>query len=158
MPQSSYTIDTAPVGYPGQLVDIGISDVVSGLAGEAIPYGRAVKRDSGDYSKSVLALPTADTDEILGIAVADQHREQDPSVALPSFKQTEAIGVLRQGRVYVVVGAGATAVPGEPVFVRHAGGELGELTSINDGDTVALPGATWQSNAAAGEFAVVEIK
>lgn len=157
MSQLSYSIDIGAVAFPGQKADIGLDDVISAIASENIPYGVAVALDSGEYPKLLGKLPTADTDVILGIAVADQNRAQNPAVAQPTYLEKSAVGLMKQGRIYVKVGVGGAAVTGGQVYVRHASGQLGEITSIDDGNTVALAGAKFLSNAAAGEFAVVEL-
>ena len=160
MSQTSYSIDIGAVAFEGQLADISKKDVISAIATEDVKYGRAVAI-SGDYPKHLGALPTADTDFIGGISVADQNRAQDPGVTDPTYKAESALGLVRQGRVYVKLAANsAAAVVGGQVYAVHnvgGGDELGQLSADDDANTVALPGARFLTAAAAGEFAVVEL-
>jgi len=145
--QTSYSIDIGAVAFPGQKADIGKDDVVSALGTEAVPYGVAVAQATGsDYPKQLGRLPNSETDLILGIAVADQNRAQDPSVSEPVYPAQSALGLMRQGRIYARVEGAPVA--GAAVFVRHAapGSEqLGALTTVDDANTVALPGARFLS-------------
>lgn len=148
--QLSYQINLDAVAFPGQLVDIGVDDIKSAIATEAIPYGVAVALVAGsDYPSLRCALPAAATDTILGISVADQNRSQDPSVAVPTYPAMSAVGAICKGRVYVTVAVDVTA--GDSVFAEVGTGAIG-TTGIE------IVGAKFLSTAVAGGFAVVELK
>lgn len=171
MSQTSYSIDLDPVRVEGQLVDLAKSDTISALAEGAIPYGKLMVRGTASTQtyQDRAVLPDAageitDVGSVLGISVADQGREQDPAVTLPTYPDKSAVPALRRGRVWVKVEEAVSN--GGAVWVRFAAeGALDELGAFgqDDGDEgsgatrAQLPSAVYRTAAGAGEFAVVEI-
>lgn len=172
MAQTSYSINLPSVAFPGQPADIAmVNDNVSALAvAAAIPYGVLVVRDlaNGTPGSWEIAgkLPSADTDittagSALGVAVADQARAQDPSVAVPTYPQFAAVPCKRVGRIWVKVEVAVTA--GQAAYVRFAPNagltQLGAFRNDDDfGHAAALPNAVFvTSQASAGGYAVVEL-
>lgn len=169
--QTSYSTDLAPVAYPGQLVDLAKSDTISTVAEVAIPYGKLMSRGtaSSESYRALAKLPTVATDitaegNVLGVSVADQGREQDPSVTLPTYKAKAAVPALRRGRIWVKVEEAVAA--GGAVWVRFAAGaSLTELGAFgqDDGDEgggalrALLANAVYLTAAGAGEYAMLEL-
>jgi len=170
MGQTSYSINTAAVGFAGAPVDIAHQhDVVSGLAvAAAVPYGVLVVLDSANsdgFDKIAAKVPALTTDvtnfgSALGVVLADQARAQDPAFVLPSYARYDALPIMRSGRVWVLVEE--AVVDGDPVFIRFAAGaggtQLGAFRKSADTATaVALPNAVYRSSGLAAGFAVVQL-
>lgn len=171
MAQTSYAINLQAVAYPGQPADMSsLSDVTTALAvAAAIPYGVLVVRDGSNtagFDKVAGKVPASSGDvttlgSALGVALADQARAQDPSVASAQYPINSAVSVKRVGRVWVAVEEAVNA--GDPAFVRFASGGGGTQKgsfrkSADTATAVALPGAYYVSNQATpGGYAVVEL-
>jgi hypothetical protein len=147
-------------GLPGQIVDIGIKDVISRvLEGTTnLAFGTAVALGTtGDgYCKPAAAA----TDKILGIAMRDMTvgGGQAVTALVAGLTQTwgnvpnhGSVAIVRVGRVWAQP---ATAVhEGDPVsFVTTAGADQGKF---NTGGTAIL-GAHWASSAPAGMMAQIQ--
>jgi hypothetical protein len=147
-------------GLPGQIVDIGIKDVISRVpeGPNPIAFGTAVALGTtGDgYCKAV----TAAGDKILGIAMRDLTVAGGQAVTglVPGLTQTwgnvpdhGAVAIIRVGRVWAQP---ATNVhEGDPVsVVTTAGTDQGKF---NTGGT-AIVGAHWASSAPAGMMAQIQ--
>ena len=133
--QTSYSINIDAVAFPGQKTDIGHDDVISAIATQDIPYGVAVALAGGSYPALQGKLPESG-DTILGIAVADQNRAQNPSLPAPTYVATSALGLMREGRIYARV-SGAVTVGGPASIVVTPGADQGTLSDAGE----ALPGA-----------------
>lgn len=169
-PQTSYSINLPAVSYPGQPFDMGKKDATSALAvAAAIPYGVLVVRDTSNTSGTTVAgkVPALATDitalgSILGVAVADQARSQDPSVALATYPINSAVPCQRYGRIWVLVEEAVNA--GDQAFVRFASGaggtQFGSFRKSADTATAAAcPSAYYVSTQATpGGYAVVEVQ
>lgn len=172
MAQTAYSINIPAVSYPGQLANLVNSKIQTALAvAAALPYGTLVVRDTAntgsDYTQIAGKSPAASTDitvfeNILGIAVADQARAQDPSVALAQYPQFSAVPCMFAGDIWVQVENAVTA--GDPVYVRYASSINGSVLGAfrDDSDTISstahaalLPNAVYKSTALAAGFAVV---
>jgi hypothetical protein len=155
------------VSYPGQPFDIGLKDRTSALAvAAAIPYGVLVVRDTGNSPGNLVAgkVPAASSDittlgSALGVAIADQGRAQDPSVAVPTYPINSAVPCGRIGRYWVLVEENVSQ--GNAAFVRFATGSGTQLgawrKSADTATAVALPGAYYVTDGLAGGYACVEL-
>lgn len=169
MAQLSYGINIPAAAYPGQLADSGFHDILSVASGQnAIGYGTVVVTDtvnSGGFDLICGRAPNAAADvttvgSVLGIAVADQTRTQDPSVNVAQYPAQSAVPCIRQGRVFVYAEGAVTS--GTPVFVRVTAGangsQLGAMRADADGGNAAqLPGAVYRSTTTAAGYACVEV-
>lgn len=156
--QTTYS-DNLEVALEGQLAD-GTPHSIRGYAAEVeIPFGRAVI--AGTDPDHQVKLPGLTTDKILGVSMQSHAREKDAATL------KDMINVMRQGAIYVRPEDAVT--PASPVFVRFtangAGKTVGQFLTTDDkvGDdpavatAVALPGARWETSAAAGGLAVLVI-
>lgn len=170
MSQTSYAVDISAVAFPGQPVDIGVRDDLTGLAvAAAIPYGVLTVHDaanSSGFGKRAVKLPALAGDittlgSPAGVSIADQGRAQDPSVAVPTYPINSAVSVRKLGRIWVKVEE--AVLDGDQCFVRFASGaggsQLGAFRKSADTATAAaLANAYFRSpQATIGGYAVVEL-
>lgn len=169
-PQLSYSINLNAVSFPGQPVDIGVKDDLTGLnVAAAIPYGVLAVLDSSntsDFGHIGIKVPAASADittlgKALGVVLADQARAQDPSVTPAQYPINSAVSVRRKGRVWVLVEEAVSN--GDQAFARYAAGaggtQLGAFRKSADTATAAaVPNAYYRSNALAAGYAVLEIE
>ena len=138
----------AEAAYEGQVRDMGAADIVSKLTDEVVEFGRAVVRGAHDNS---IAVPASTEDDFAGITVRMTAWDNDASgsAAYPAGKEAS---VIRKGRVWVRCWDGC--VPGDSVYVIA---DTGELSSSSYESGEQYVGATWETTAAAGELAVVQL-
>lgn len=157
--QTSYA--ALAVGYPGMIADTntGSRHIVSCVnPSDAIPVGVAVARGTDDDH---VKLPTsaAEVTAARGIAVQDWLSEITVS-GVQTYPVKSAVGVMRQGRVWVQVEEAVN--DGDDVFVRYAtgagGSQKGAFRKSADTATAgALPTAKYVTTASASGLAMVEI-
>lgn len=161
--QTNYSKEAA-LGRVGGLADEKPPrDVVTGVAAAAIPFGLFLVRDTGGDDK--VKVPTAAGDfaargSLMGVALATQAIESDPSVVPAEYPIGHPINVGKKARVFVRPEDAVTPTSG--VFVRHtagAGESLGAFRTDADGTDAAdiSAYARWMSSADAGELAVLEV-
>lgn len=161
MSQTAYTQDPA-VAVEGLLYDLSPrNDIVSGIATEAIPFGRAVAYVTGGLASERpphLALTAVAADVNTGIFVGITRNEvtlEDPG----GYAINAAVSVLRAGRIWVLAEDAVTF--GGKVFARITADTrpIGRLRSDGDtGEAIEIPGALWRSTTGgADEYAVVEL-
>lgn len=139
----------AGTAYEGQVRDMGMADIVSKLTDEPIEFGRAVVRGIHDNS---IAIPAPNETGFVGITVrltAWDNNSSDQAL-YPAEKEAS---VLRVGRIWCRAFDGCEA--GDPVYVIENTGELAS-SAYEGADLYA--GATWETTAAAGELAVIQLK
>lgn len=165
MSQLAYTQDPA-VAIEGMLADLGVRELRTAVANEAIAFGLGVTREAGgaaDDRPPRAGLPDAAGDItsglFLGIARADVSIEQ---AATPiGYATDQEFAFLRKGHIWV--NAEPVVALGDPLFIRHAVGAGGTQlgASRNDADTASaaqVPGATFRSaTAAVANLAIVEL-
>ena len=170
MSQTAYTQDPA-FGTPGLLFDVSrVQDIVTGIAQEVLPFGRAVARiaiagtdDAPPGFDFVDAAGDIDWNLLVGFALSDVTLEK-PQGALVTLGWAidEAVRVLRQGRMWVDVEDAVTA--GADVFVRHTAeapplDQLGVCRSdVSGGNAAALPGATFHTSTTGVGIAVIDFR
>ena len=154
MSQTSYSIDIAPVAFPGQLYDLSPKDVVTEAAEVALPYGiLAVQGTAENQAKVPTAGADLAADKVRGVVLADQAREQKVGgSATGEYSLKDAVSLLRMGRVWVLAKDAVTK--GGAV---HAFNTTGELGSTGLATSTLVAGLRWASSAGAGEFAVLEV-
>lgn len=133
------------------------------LAGQAIPFGRAVLIDSDDGAADTnIRLPRASGDiaNTFGVSVATQAMESHVDSAAANYSTRDCVSVLRKGRVYVQVEEAVT--PASDVYIRHGADGAktrigGFAASSGTGLAQLSSGARWLSSASAEGFAVLEL-
>lgn len=164
MTQLTY-LNKSPIAFAGLLADLVTdSDIVTGVNEEAVPlaFGTAVKQGTaGDQKK----LPTTGS-KIVGV-VLHQHGgiyNRDSGAAdVPAVTgKTQSPGVfnvLQRGRVWAICRGGCAK--GDPVFVQittNGARKQGDFCGTDDGaNAEACTNARWQSAAADGGFAILEV-
>lgn len=127
---------------------------------QTVPFGVMVCRDDTHPNKQAVRLPRASADVTsgrgLGIVLADFARVANGQ----AFVANTMIPVLEQGKVFVTVEE--AVLKGDDVFVRFASGsggsQLGAFRkSADSASAVALPRATFETDAAIGGLAVVKL-
>lgn len=118
-----------------------LSRVIQDAAG--VGFGKAVFR--GATAAQVTGTPTAD--KFVGITIADITQDGD------LYPRYVTAGVLNEGVIWVRNGAGAVT-HGDPVFVNAAGA----FVNAAGAGIVAIPGATFETSAAAAALVAVRLK
>lgn len=155
--------DRMPVGIPGQLADLHTAefgDVVSATNEEAsaeVPFGVMLKDGTDD---DLVKLLNATNNKLAGVSVFAHNFAKPVQLGDTGLKSGVTFGVLRKGRIYVLVEDAVT--PASEVHVRAVAAGLevkGAFRGTADGtDTIDCTGfAKYTASAGAGEVAVVEI-
>lgn len=162
MSQTAYQQDPN-VAIEGMLADLGVHEVRTAIANEAIAFGLGVTREAGgaaDDRPPRAGLPDAAGDVtsglFLGIARADTTIEQ---AATPiGYAIDQEFGYVRKGHVWV--NAVTVVALGDPLFIRHTTSDFGSSRNDNAaGDADRVPGASFRSaSAAINNLALVELK
>jgi hypothetical protein len=159
--QTAYGTTPEP-GFPGMLYDLTFmaKDSYINAAGEALPFGIALAKGTGDQDA---ILPAASDAKILGIAIHSHAYDNQSLSGTLGIPDDRMLNVVKRGRVYVRVEEAVTK--GDPVYVRYANG-VADVTKTQKGsirksaDTATallLAGAHFYTSAAAGAMAVVDI-
>ena len=133
MSQTSYSLYIPAVSYPGQMADdCQVKDVLSGMAYLApIIYGVLCVTDEANtagFDQLAAKVPSAAADITtvgaqLGVSLAQQAIPQNPAVAVPSYRQYDAVSCLRMGRVWV--NAETAMADGLNPYIRYGAGGSG---------------------------------
>jgi hypothetical protein len=165
------SVSVAPaIAFAGQLADDAENDAITLLNAEAsasMPFGSIVAfKTAAPVSEKDAILPAASTAKIAGIII---HRH-NYAKAFPMNGVTVGelddtgllVGIpfscLRSGRIFVICEDGCN--PGDPLFVRYAGGTLGAARSTDAGSSTCTDltnRGTWLSKASAGGIAKLEV-
>ena len=153
--QTSYTVEHA-VGYAGGVVDSSLKNIISKVVETgSIIAGLAVVRGTGDNQIKLAAATGAD---FMGVSVNTTAGQADGDDIF-AYDANEAINLLGFGRIYVLCENGC--VPGDAVFFRHTTGTGTVIGSFRtDADTATadeILNATFESTAAAGELAILQL-
>ncbi len=144
-------------GLAGQIADIGPSDVITRInqSGGSVPFGIFVTKGSAEGT----AVPPAATDQVTGPAGLGVVLRSHTQPQGEGYAAGDPMPVMKKGRVWVPVEDAVTAE--SAAFVRFAVNtteQLGAFRSDADVDkAVALPGAKFVTNAAAGELALLDL-
>lgn len=145
-------------GYAGML-DGADHHIASGIQAESsaeIPFGVCVVRGTGDDD---VKLPAASTDKPRGVVVHSHNYDKDQELGSTGIKPKSQVGVLRRGRILVVVEE--AVVPGDRGYVRYAGsGQKGawRKSAVLDETLNLTREAEFQSTQATiGGLAVLEV-
>jgi hypothetical protein len=145
--------------YEGQINDLSMADVTTGVADVVIPFARALV--SGSAAKRD-ALPGAGVGFFLGISVAKTvgvstsyvTGQGQGSTNLPgSYRVGEETSRVSHGRIWVKTLGGATK--DQQVYAVPL---TGELTNASTAGNHLLPGCFFLTSAAAGELALIQVK
>ena len=141
MPIQTAYADTIAVSYPGEVADLGLSDVISRDIETAggVPFGVAVIQGTADRQAK---LGTAGV--FIGITVRDQTLVGDTHP--DKYLVQETAGVMTRGVIWVL--AGEAVVAGDVVY-RTATGTLNKTAASN----TLIAGARWETSAASGALA-----
>lgn len=167
--QTTYS-DKPAIGYVGMLDSNVAHDIITLKNAEAsasIAFGLAVKfKDTVTTDKDAV-LPAAQADLVIGV-VAHSHNYAAAWTDVgtgTTYGELDATGVkpggflnvLRRGRILVTCASGCEA--GDKLFVRRAGGTLGELNNAASGtDMIDLSTkGTWLTTASAGGLAWLDL-
>lgn len=156
--QTSYSTDQGAAAYEGQLYDSGFTDKISTKCPTAIPFGRLLVKDTGDFQSKLpsSALDITNAQRTLGISLSTQALEQSLT-GDPQYPEKSVISTLRKGRAWVKVED--TVTPGSDVYVRHAAGGngLGSFAGATGTGLARLAGAQFLTGAGANGLAVIEV-
>ena len=172
MSQTAYTQDPA-VAFEGMLVDLGNKDILTAIASETIPFGRAIARIAPLAGADPTERPprcrlTAVENDIitgvfLGVSLSDVTLDKPAGAAeRDGYLLNDTVRYLRSGRRWVfpeqVIAFGdlpaARFTAAAPPLDR-----VGALTDVDDANTALIPGASFRSaNAVALEPVVLELR
>jgi hypothetical protein len=139
--------DFAP-GLPGLIADAGIKDVITRIPETAIAFGVFVQEGT---TQGFCKAAGAGAGRVLGIALRDMTAGfVDPTTGLLGYTAHRwATGILRVGRVWCVPSTAVTR--GEDATYDTADG------TPSAGGATPIVGATWYTDAAAGQLAVLQL-
>lgn len=126
-------------GYPGTVsraVDDIIESIPSGEASNPILFGAPVSLVQSN-GKATVKNVTADTLDIIGIAVRTVKTEESYGGNNPQYNAKEVVDVLKRGSVAVLVSNGSP-VAGGKVYIVKATGAI--RTSADSSNTVEMSG------------------
>lgn len=139
--QSTY-LDRQPVGYAGQIADLGLADVISREVEDSggIGFGLAVIQGSADHGVKLGAAG-----EFIGLSVRD--------VSLPpgqsdTYAQNDTAAVMIRGVMWAKALAAVTK--GDPVYYTSAGG----LTNVPGSRSAEAGAVSGTGNGAMGAITV----
>lgn len=149
---------SSPIGSPGGIVDLTPHAIDTFLNGEdtgAMKFGVGVVR--GATPGTNVALPTDSSTAAVfeGITVNNRTTEYDVE-GKAHLRKGKAIGVLRYGRIYVRVAAGATPTYGAAAYLVKSGDEAGYFTTSSE-DTIAIKGRFLGTIDSTAQVAAVEL-
>ena len=160
--QTSYSIDQA-VGFEGQLADLSIQDVETGIAEGEILIGKIVNKGTlpTQIKHPLAAADITDEKLVKGLAIHahDQESKYPAGSGNYSYLDKYSVNVLRKGRAWVKPESVIT-VGTSTVNVRYAGtGDKGALRGVAvASETAVLPKSKWKtSTTAIGQLAILEI-
>jgi hypothetical protein len=160
--QTTYSYDPTP--RVNRKADSSVGVIVSAVNAEAsdsLPFGRAVIYGSG--RKEGDPVPVLSCEGSLAADIAGLLIESDDLIKDVHWGDNgvmpKAVCALAKVGTYRIVAANGCLL-GDPVFVRIAGGAIGEFRSAADGaNTIDVSAfATWESDATAGNPAILRIK
>lgn len=146
--QTSYEINQ-PVAYAGQVYANHAHEIISLLAEGVIAFGVAVGRGTDAARQAVAGLGTG----YQGVAIRSLEREGAINTGDITYKDKEAVGVMKTGWIWAVCPAGCT--PGQAVKFTDASGVL-DQGAPGAGET-AISGATWETTTAAGQIGLIRL-
>lgn len=152
-PQLNYNEPAAAV--KGGLGDSGPNDLFSGVSAVDINFGLGLQVEA----TGLLAIPSAVTDEVAGIAVQVQ-KNIPRATGIALYEADEAITMLKKGRIWVY--AEEAVDPTKDVFLRHtvnAALNPGDFrTDIDTDKAIDISAyATWVSVTTAAGLAQLDI-
>lgn len=171
--------DVHDPAFEGLKVGAYPSAVETGLANEAgplhLPVGRLVVKLSGDAGQTAglggegqVSLPNVAGDistagRVRGVSINNTaEQERDNAVDFAHYKQDDAVSILREGRIWVLVEDAITDLD-QAVYVRHAASgpltpdTFGTFAAAASANHTILPDAAWVTLAGAGELALLEL-
>lgn len=125
--------ETGAKGYAGSIADGRPCTLISRSAEAAVSFGGAVVESGTAKGGQARAITTGDT-AVLGIAI----RDQSVPAGQNAYAAKDNMRVMTQGAVYLT--AGATVVPGDPLYVVIASGVF---TNVSTG---ALLIGKWEAD------------
>ncbi len=140
--------------------------LVTGLAAEEIIFGKAVSSVATDVDLPVTVNGFTNGQVFQGVAIADPSVETVSGDAFGSYKDEEAVPVIRKGRLWVVSAVAITNLLTDLVFVRSANqggfpnGARGSFTNATTTDYEEITsGAKWVGAATVGavNFGLLEL-
>lgn len=133
--QTSYSNDPS-VAVPGLIADMSGADVVSCVAGEAIPFGRLVALNVSDGK---VYLPKADADELYGLAVFVPTLMGTYPQGGNVIAAGDVVSVMRRGRAFADFDTGTQVLNGRPKVCNDvtAGAQAAKQGKITMGATSA---------------------
>lgn len=108
------------------------------LAAEAgrIPFGYGVVL--GTDKTEQCKLPTANTQKFAGVAVATLATESVAGSTAPGYAQYDAVNVLVEGAIWVVLKAADAAAVEDALYMLPSGGDAGKFTVVSTSN-IATP-------------------
>jgi len=145
--QNSYEVGHKAL-LPGQLAEAVGAEIVSRVASAAVGFGLAVVRMADQTAR----VANATSQAFLGVSHRSVARNADGS-QVTQYEDGEMVEIAQKGVIGVVVEEAVSA--GQPVCFRHTGaGTIGAFRNdVDGGDATLIVGATFESDAGAGEVA-----
>lgn len=153
---TSYSINHGKA-FAGMIADGQLANIISKLnkSGVTIPYGKAVVRDGVDGAKLPVAGSTAE--DFVGFAVRELNRSYVDTAGFGAVTAKD-YSVMTAGPLWVK--AAEAVVAGKPVYVRVGATGNGDVAAAEGAAgtlAIAIPGAKFVSNAAAGELVQISL-
>lgn len=114
----------------------------------------------GGAGTAAITNSVSSSDVLEGISVSTMAKEETLGTLLVQFKPTEAVPVMRKGKIYVTPEVNVAS--GDPVYCRLLGDGstkfAGQFRNTSDSGTAFLvSSAVWKTTAVAGAVAIIEI-
>lgn len=147
-----------PVALEGQRTNLGLTNITSKAAEDSdIAFGRAVVRGTGDDQAK---LPTGASQGFLGITELTSAWSIG-SDNLHEYSENREMNIINFGEIWIYTEQ--SVVPGDAVYFRHTA-DIAPLNVIgrfrkdaSGGDAELIVGASFESTAAAGEIAKINL-
>lgn len=156
--QTSYSLYTRDA-VVGALYGISLTNSVRhsliNVDSVEIPFGVAVKNVAGLGNERQCTLGGAAKVEGFSIRSINKQMSTVPGTGAVAYKVGEAVGVLKEGFINVLLETGsAAAVKGAQVWVSTVDGTVRADTAVN---YVACTNATFESTGSAGDIVVINV-
>lgn len=138
--QTSYKYST-PIGQPGGIVDLApyaIDTFINEADDGKMKPGMGVVKGTAAGTQVKLPATGAAAADFEGIVV-NRRTDENTMTGGPAMKKGCSVGVMRYGRIYGQIAAGANITYGAPAYLTITGDDAGCFTESSTG-TVAVKG------------------
>lgn len=155
---SQTTVAEQGVGFEGELLDLGNTDVISRLAEGVVPFGHFVVLGTDKDNQGKLPAVAGDLTDAknhLGFSVRQHTIENPLSGNAGEYADKDNMSVNKKGRMKIK--CETAFAPGDTVHVGFQNGEEGKVYNANSVDREPLATARFTNTGLAGEIAFLDL-